>query len=61
MNALGPELFNHVYDFLRYHRAKKTDEALMHADIKNMVGGDKRLMNVCFNLDLIVYMELMQQ
>ena len=60
MSALGPDLYNHVYEFLKYHRRKGTDEAMMHAEIKNIVGGDKRLMNVCFNLDLIVYMELMQ-
>ena len=31
----------------------------MHAEVKRMVGGDKRLMNACFNLDVIVFKELL--
>lgn len=41
MNALGPDLYNHVYEFLKYHRRKGTDEAVMHAEIKSIVGGNK--------------------
>ncbi len=59
MNALGPELYNKVYEFLKYHRRKGTDEAYMHGEIKKMVNGDKRLLNHCFNLDGIVFMELL--
>ena len=40
-NALGEQLFNDVYDFLKYHRRKGTDERVMHAEIKNMVGGNR--------------------
>jgi hypothetical protein len=57
-NALGDELYMMAYEFIKYHRRKGTDEAVMHAELKKMVGGDKRLMNFCFNLDGIVFLEL---
>lgn len=57
--ALGSELFQKVYEFLKYHRRRGTDEAHMHSEIKKMVYGDKRLLNYCFNLDGIVFMELL--
>ena len=57
--ALGDQLYNHVYDFLKYHRRKGTDEKWMHAEIKNMVNGNRLLLNHCFNLDGIVFMELL--
>lgn len=60
MKALGKDLFDCVYEFLKYHRRKGTDEAIMHREIKNMVGGNRALMNHCFNLDGIVFMELIQ-
>jgi len=48
LNALGPELYKTVYDFIKYHRRKGTDERIMHSEIKNMVNGSKSLMNYCF-------------
>lgn len=60
-NALGVELYQQVYEFLKYHRRRATDEGAMHAHIKEMVGGNKNLLNHCFNLDGIVFMELMQE
>lgn len=60
MSALGEDLFNRVYEFLKYHRRRGTDEAQMHSEIKQMVGGNRVLMNHCFNLDGIVFMEIMQ-
>lgn len=46
-NALGPELYNHVYEFLKYHRRKGTDEAVMISELKYMVGGNRVLMSHC--------------
>ena len=54
-------MYKKVYEFLKFNRRKGTDEGLIHAEIKKMVGGDKRLMNHCFNLDGIVFMELMRE
>jgi hypothetical protein len=59
--ALGEALFRQVYEFLKFSRRKGTDEALIHAEIKRMVGGDRRLLNFCFNLDGIVFMELLKE
>jgi hypothetical protein len=61
MNALGEDLYKRVYEFLKFNRRKGTNEAHIHSEIKNMVGGDRRLMNHCFNLDGIVFMELMKE
>lgn len=33
----------------------------MLAEVKKMVNGDKKLMSLCFNLDGIVFMELLQK
>ena len=59
--ALGEDLFYQVYDFLKYNRRKGTDEVRIHQELKKMVGGDKRLMTHCFNLDGIVFMELLKE
>jgi hypothetical protein len=61
MNALGSDLYNRVYEFLKYHRNKGTDEASMISELKNMVGGNRVLMSHCQNLDGIVFMELLKR
>lgn len=48
INGLGHDLFSHVYEFLKYHRRRGTDEKIMHEEIRNMVRGDKTLMTLCF-------------
>ena len=60
-NALGSDMYKKVYEFLKFNRRKGTDEALIHQEIKRMVGGDKKLMNHCFNLDGIIFMELLRE
>ena len=60
-HTLGDELYKRVYEFLKFNRRKGTDESHIHSEIKKMVGGDKRLMNQCFNLDGIVFMELLKE
>ena len=45
MSTMGPELYQKVYEFLKFNRRKGTDEALIHAKIKDMVGGNKNLMS----------------
>jgi len=50
-----------VYEFLKFNRRKGTDEALIHAKIKDMVGGHKSTLSLCFELDVIVYMEILKE
>ena len=45
MSTMGPELYQKVYEFLKFNRRKGTDEALIHAKIKDMVGGNRNLMS----------------
>ena len=47
MSALGEDLFNNVYEFLKYHRRKGTEESKMIAELKYMVGGNRVLMSHC--------------
>jgi len=60
MSALGEELYNNVYEFLKFHRRKGSDEAWIISELKYMVGGNRVLMSHCQNLDMIVYMEMMK-
>lgn len=59
MNGLGPELYQKIYEFLKFNRRKGTDEEYMHSKIKGMVNGDKRLLSLCFELDTVVFQELL--
>ncbi len=58
MNALGPNLYNDVYQFLVKHRRLETDEADVQAELRYMVNNNKQLLNHIFNLDCIIFMEL---
>jgi hypothetical protein len=60
MNQLGPDLFNYIYSFLRYQRARSdnVDEKYIQEEVKKMIGGDKKLTSAVFNLDVIVFQEL---
>jgi hypothetical protein len=54
-------LYKNVYEFLKFNIRKGTDEGVIHAEIKKMVGGDKAKMNHCFNLNCILFMELLKE
>jgi len=58
---LGPGLYSKIYDFLKFNRRKGTDEAVMHERIKEIVGGDKKIMSLCFELDGLVFLELLNE
>jgi hypothetical protein len=58
---MGADLFQKVYEFLKFNRRKGTDEALIHSKIKDMVGGNKAMMSQCFELDVIVFMEIQRE
>jgi hypothetical protein len=58
---LGDKNYTITYAFLRKHRSAGTDDQLIHKGIKEIVGHDKKaLQNLCFQLDQIVFMELMR-
>ena len=55
-------MYKKVYEFLKFNRRKENvDNGLIQTEIKKMVGGDKAKMNHCFNLDGIVFMEIIRE
>jgi len=58
---MGADLFQKVYEFLKFNRRKGTDEAQIYAKIKDMVGGNKSTLSLCFELDGIVFMEILKE
>lgn len=61
LNEMGADLYQKVYEFLKFNRRKGTDEALIFAKIKDMVGGNRSMMSHCFVLDGIVFMEIQKE
>ena len=60
MNQMGPELYHRVYTFMVIQRSNaSTNEKEMFEELKRMVGGDKRLLSLCFNLDGIIFQEIL--
>ena len=60
-NKMGEDLFQRIYEFIKFNRRKGTDEALMHDKIKDMVNGDKRMLSLCFELDGLVFIEILNE
>lgn len=54
-SKMGEDLYQRVYEFIKFNRRKGTDEQLMLAKVKEMVGGDKKTMSLCFELDGLVF------
>lgn len=53
---LGNDLFEGIYEFLVHHRSQsQTNEAELFMELKQWIGGDKRLMHEVLKLDGIVY------
>ncbi len=61
MNVLGKELFETVYAFLKHHRMKETEERVMHEELKKMVSGNKQKLSAIFQLDGLVFMEILNK
>lgn len=50
--AMGSDVFNYYYDFLKKHRADpSTDEAKLRASLNQMIGTNKELKNLIFELE----------
>ena len=57
--AMGPSVFNYYYDFLYQHRINPlTDEARMRGQLAEMIGSNKELKNLIFDLEQIVFREI---
>ena len=56
-------MYTQIYTFLRNERSKPgdADEQFIKQETMRMIGGDSKLMNVVFNLDVIVFQELISE
>ena len=55
---MGPELFDVCYGLIRKHRKIGTDDAIVFGELKHIVGkNNKTALNLCFQLDQVVFME----
>lgn len=58
--ALGVELYEKVYSFLKEERRKETDDRKIQQRLRKMLPKDKRMLSKCSDLDQIVVMELLR-
>lgn len=59
-NKLGPKMFSEIYSLLMHYRSKdNTDEGEMYEQVKKMIGANKYLMTVIFQLDGLVFREIL--
>lgn len=61
MGGLGPQLFKSAYEYIKFSRLKNADEQVMQQELKRLVKGEKKLYDLCFQLDGIVFLELMKE
>lgn len=61
MQQLGPDLYQMIYNFMVAQRSNSsTNEQAMYDELKRMVGGDKKQLGLCFQLDGIIFQEILQ-
>ncbi len=58
VKALGPELFDKVYQCIKRAMISKTDFQQMQKDLLTLVNNDKEKMNVVFLVDQMVELEV---
>jgi hypothetical protein len=58
VSMIGQDKFDQIYEFLKYHRQKQTEEDRVQQEIKFMTNGDKTLMNHAFQIDCLIFKEL---
>lgn len=60
MQQMGPDLYQRVYTFMVSQRSNSsTNEQAMYDELKRIVGGDKKLLGLCFILDGIIFQEIL--
>jgi hypothetical protein len=59
ISKVGEKMFQEVYDYLSYHRRKKTPESKIQKHLRDNY--DKGVLSVIFDVDQLVFMELGNQ
>ena len=61
-DALGEKVFSFYYEFLYKHRVDpSTDEAKMRKKLNEMIGSNKTLRKLIFDLEQIIFIEVQEQ
>ena len=56
---MGPEIFSYYYNFLLKKRQDpSTDEAKLRSELNSMIGGNKELKNLMFDLEQVIFREM---
>ena len=56
---MGPEIFSYYYEFLLKKRQDpSTDEAKLRSELNSMIGGNKELKNLMFELEQVIFREM---
>ena len=56
---MGDEVFDYYYSFLyEKRRDPSTDEAKLRRDLNNMIGSNKTLKNLIFELEQVIFKEM---
>ena len=57
--AMGSEVFDYYYGFLYEKRQdQSTDEAKLRSDLNQMIGSNKTLKNLIFELEQVIFKEM---
>ena len=57
---LGTVMYEEVYEYLLDARGAGQEDATIQKQLRSLVGERKKLMNACFQLDMIVFHDLMR-
>ena len=55
---MGPELFDYIYQYLQSNRRLGTDDVIIQKELKRLAGKNKDKMDAFFQLDQVIYMEI---
>eukprot|EP00347_Sterkiella_histriomuscorum_P014193 403361812 len=61
MNGLGQDVYQRMYEFLKFNRRKGTNEEDLYRNIRQMLNNDRRMLTLVFELDGLVFMELQNE
>ena len=57
-SLIGEHQFNEIYELLKYHRQKDTDEEEVQSQIKYMTNNNKQLKSIAFQIDCLIVKEM---
>lgn len=55
---MGPQLYQQLYDYLVHHRSQDPPTEPVNAELKDMVGNVRTLLNHAMKLDDIIFHEV---